>query len=146
MAPGFDSGRVPAWYWGAAVVALLWEALGCFAYLNQVSMEAAELAQLPAAQRDIWTAMPGWAVAAYAVAVWGGLTGAVGLLLRRRWARPAFAVSLVAVVVQFGWTFLATPILTTIGTSAAAFPAFIMLVAALFLWFSGFAAKRGWLR
>jgi hypothetical protein len=146
MATRLGEARVPGWYWAVALVALLWEAMGCYAYLSQVGMEAAELAKLPAAQRDIWAAMPAWVVAAYAVAVWVGLTGAAGLLLRRRWARPAFALSLVAVIVQFGWTFLATPILATIGTSAAAFPAFILLMAALLLWFSGLAAKRGWLR
>jgi hypothetical protein len=145
MATGYEA-RVPGWYWAVAVLALLWEAAGCFAYFTQVTMEAAELARLPAAQRDIWAAMPAWVVGAYAVAVWVGLTGAVGLLLRRRWARIAFAVSLIAVIVQFGWTFLATPILTTIGTSAAAFPAFIALMAAILLWFSGLAARRGWLR
>lgn len=146
MATTFSAGRVPGWYWAVAVLALLWEAMGCFAYLSQVSMDSAALAQLPAAQRDLWMAMPAWATGAYAVAVWAGLIGAVGLLLRRGWARLAFAASLAGVIVQFGWTFLATPILTTIGASAAAFPAFILLVAALLLWFSGFAAKRGWLR
>lgn len=146
MATTFSGGRVPGWYWAVAALALLWEALGCFAYLNQVSMDSAALAGLPAEQREIWTAMPGWAVGAYAVAVWAGLLGAVGLLLRRRWARLAFTASLAGVVVQFGWTFHATPILRTMGASAAAFPAFILIAAALLLWFSGLAAKRGWLR
>lgn len=146
MATSFGAGRVPGWYWAVAAIALLWEAMGCFAYVTQVSMDAAALAQLPAAQRDLWMAMPAWVTGAYAIAVWGGLLGAIGLLLRRNWARLAFAASLVAVVVQFGWTFLATPALTTIGASAAAFPAFIVLMAAALLWFSGLAAKRGWLR
>jgi hypothetical protein len=146
MATTFDRGRVPGWYWAVAAVALLWEAMGCFAYVSQVSMDPAALARLPAEQRDIWLAMPGWAVGAYAVAVWIGLLGALGLLLRRSWARLAFAASLVAVIVQFGWTFLATPILRTMGPSAAAFPAFILVAAALLLWFSSVAARRGWLR
>lgn len=146
MATTFDSGRVPGWYWAVAGVALLWEAMGCYAYVTQVSMDSAALARLPAEQRDIWAAMPGWAVGAYAVAVWAGLLGAIGLVLRRSWARLAFAASLLGVIVQFGWTFLATPILETMGASAAAFPAFILLAAALLLWFSGVAAKRGWLR
>jgi hypothetical protein len=146
MVTTFGGDRVPGWYWAVAAIALLWEAMGCYAYLTQVSMDSAALAQLPAEQREIWAAMPAWAVGAYAVAVWAGLVGAVGLLLRRRWARPAFAVSLAAVVVQFGWTFLATPILTTMGASAALFPAFILVVAALLLWFASMAAKRGWLR
>lgn len=146
MATTFDRGRVPGWYWAVAAVALLWEAMGCYAYLTQVSMEPAALARLPAEQRDIWAAMPGWAVGAYAVAVWAGLLGALGLLLRQSWARLAFAASLLGVIVQFGWTFLATPILSTMGVSAAAFPAFILVVAALLLWFAGMATKRGWLR
>jgi hypothetical protein len=146
MATTFSSGRVPGWYWAVAAAALIWEAMGCYAYLTQVGMDAATLAKLPAAQRDLWASMPAWVTGAYAVAVWAGLAGGAGLLLRRDWARLAFAASLVAVIVQFGWTFLATPILSTIGTSAAAFPAFILAVAALLLWFSAVAAKRGWLR
>jgi hypothetical protein len=146
MATTFDQGRVPAWYWAVAALALLWEAMGCYAYVSQVSMDSAALAQLPAAQRDIWASMPAWATGAYAVAVWAGLVGAAGLLLRRDWARLAFAASLAGVIVQFGWTFLATPVLATIGKSAAAFPAFILLVAALLLWFSFAATRRGWLR
>lgn len=146
MATNLGQGRVPGWYWVVVAVALLWEALGCYAYVTQVSMDPAALARLPAEQRDLWMAMPAWVTGAYAVAVWAGLIGAVGLLLRRGWVRLAFAASSVAVIVQFGWTFLATPILTTIGASAAAFPAFILVVAALLLWFSFAAAKRGWLR
>jgi hypothetical protein len=109
-------------------------------------MDSAALARLPAAQREIWAAMPGWAVGAYAVAVWAGLLGGLGLLLRRSWAGLAFAASLAGVIVQFGWVFLATPILETVGASAAAFPVFILVVAVALLWYSGFAAKRGWLR
>lgn len=146
MATTLNRGRVPGWYWAAAGLALIWAALGCFAYLTQVSMDSSQLARLPAEQREIWLAMPGWAVGAYAVAVWASLAGAVGLLLRRGWARLAFAASLVGVVVQFGWTFLATPILRSMGASAAAFPAFILFAAALMLWFSELSARRGWLR
>lgn len=146
MATTFDSGRVPGWYWVVAVVALLWEGMGCYAYVTQVSMDQAALARLPAEQREMWSAMPGWAVGAYAVAVWAGLLGAVGLSLRRGWARLAFAASLLALLVQFGWAFLGTDILRSMGASAAAFPAFIIVAGAILLWFSGLAAKRGWLR
>jgi hypothetical protein len=137
---------VPGWYWAVAILALGWEALGCYAYLTQVTMDAGDLARLPAAQREIWMSMPAWVTAAYALAVWVGLGGALGLLLRRRWARTAFAVSLAAVAVQFGWTFLATPALSTIGAAAAALPAFIVLIGAALLWFANLAARRGWLR
>lgn len=146
MATGYDTGRVPGWYWAAALGALAWNGFGCFMYVSQVGMDAAEMARLPAEQQEVWRAMPAWAVGAYALAVWVGLLGAIGLLLRRRWARLAFAVSLAAVVVQFGWTFFGTAIFDRMGPSAIAFPAFIILVAALLFWFAQVAAKRGWLR
>jgi hypothetical protein len=146
MGTAFNSDRVPGWYWAVALAALMWNGFGCFMYVSQVGMDPAEMAKLPELQQEVWRAMPAWAVAAYALAVWVGLIGAVGLLLRRRWARLAFAVSLAGVVAQFGWTFLATPMLDRMGPSAAAFPAFIFLVVASLLWFSGRAARRGWLR
>lgn len=146
MATGYDTGRVPGWYWAVAALALLWNGFGCFMYVSQVGMDAAEMAKLPEVQQEVWRAMPAWAVGAYALAVWVGLLGALGLLVRRRWARLAFAVSLLAVVVQFGWSFLGTPILARMGPSALVFPAFIFLVAASLLWFAGVATKRGWLR
>lgn len=137
---------VPRLYWVAAGLALIWSLMGCAAYVSQVSMSAADMAALPAAQRDIWAATPPWVISAYAVAVWSSLGGAIGLLLRRRWAAPLFALSLAAVLVQFGWTFLATDILTSVGPGAAAFPAFIIVAAAAMLWLAVYAAQRRWLR
>jgi hypothetical protein len=137
---------VPGFYWAVAILALLWEAAGCYAYVAQVTIDPAQLAALPPAQRDIWLAMPSWVTGAYAVAVWAGLAGAIGLLLRRRWAGPAFIASLAAVLVQFGWTFLATDILATMPVAESVpFPAFIILMAAVLLWFSSLAARKHWL-
>jgi hypothetical protein len=142
-----DAGKstVPAWYWAVAVIALLWEAMGCFAYLGQMTMTPAQMAALPPAERDLWMAMPAWLSGVYAVAVWVGLSGALGLLLKRRWARICFIVSLAAVLIQFGWTFAATPILTTIGPVAVGFPLLIIVVAAVLVWFSTMAVRRNWL-
>jgi hypothetical protein len=138
--------QVPFWYWIVAVLALLWEAAGCYSYLTQVTMKAADIARLPAAQRDPWLSMPAWMWSIYAVAVWVGLTGALALLMRQRWARGLFIVSLVAVIVQFGWVFLATPALARLGASAAALPACIVVIGAALVWFAGVAVRRGWLR
>lgn len=138
--------KPPPWFYVAAVILILWECIGCYAYVSQVSMTAADMAQLPAAQQEIWKMTPSWVTSAYALAVWIGLAGGIALLLRRRIARSLFVVSLIAVVVQFGWTFVATPILTTIGPSAAAFPVFIIAVGAMAVWFSGKAIQNGWLR
>lgn len=145
MATQAESVGVPKWYWAVAVVALLWALAGCFAYVTQVGTSAEELARLPQAQQDIWNAMPTWATAAYAVAVWAGLGGAIGLLLRKAWARPLYLLSLAGIVVQFGWVFLVTDILTTVGPSSAAFPAFILIAGVALVWLADHSRKRGWI-
>jgi hypothetical protein len=138
--------NVAKWYWVASAVALLWALMGCFAYWSQVTMSAADLAQLPQSQQDIWKAMPKWVIGAYAIAVWSALLGVIGLLLRRRWARPLLLLSIAGIIGQFGWTFLATDLLRAQGMSAAAFPLFILLAGLAMLWLATTAAARGWLR
>lgn len=134
---------VPAWFWLVAVLALVWEAIGCFAYLAQVGMITGKYAQGPAEQTAAWNAMPVWVWCAFAVAVWVGLSGALLLLARNRLARAAFFVSLLAAVIQFGGAYL-------IGDAAKlgsrVMPAIVIVLGAFLVWFSGMAARRGWLR
>lgn len=145
MAGGFWV-RPPLWYWLVALLALAWSFAGIFAYVSQVGMDAAALARLPAAQRDIWGMTPPWVLGAYAVAVGGNLIGSLGLILRRRWSRPFFVLGLIGTVLQFGWTFTATPIWRTVGPSATIFPVLILLIGLLLIGVSGKARRRGWLR
>jgi hypothetical protein len=138
--------KPPSWFYVAAVILILWECIGCYAYLSQVSMSVADMARLPVAEQEVWKNMPSWVTSAYALAVWIGLAGGIALLLRFKMARPLYMVSLIAVVVQFGWTFAATPILTTVGPTAAIFPLFIIAIGVFAVWFAGKAAANGWLR
>lgn len=91
---------LPKWYRPVTIAALLWNLLGCAAYLADVLMTPEALAALPEAQRAMYEARPSWFVAAYAVAVWMGALGSLGLVLRKRWARGPLLASLLALVVQ----------------------------------------------
>ncbi len=53
-------------------------------------------------------AFPAWAAAGWGLGVWGGLAGAILLLLRHRWAVPVLFVSLVGAIVGLGYQ-LANP-------------------------------------
>ena len=140
------SERVPTWFWIVSGLALLWEAMGCYSYVMHVTMTADQIAALPEGQQQLMAATPIWATAAFAVATWGGLAGAIALLMRRSWARPLFIVSLVAILVQFGWFFFVARAGDVIGSSAYTLPLCIIAIGALLVWFSAMAAKRGWLR
>ena len=134
---------LPAWFWAVAGVVLLFEAFGCFMYLSQVS---ADRAALPLDQRAMWDATPAWMIAAYAVAVWTGLAGAVLLLMRRRLAVPVLLVSLVAVVIQFSGLFLVPQLRQTVPDTALAAPIALILCCYLIFQFARLALRRGWLR
>ncbi|EQB09741.1 hypothetical protein [Novosphingobium lindaniclasticum] len=112
-----------------AVLILLWNLLGDVAYLMQATADLDEIARHDLVQAQAFREMPGWVWAAYAIAVASGTIGAVVLLMRRRWAWALFALSLAAVFVQFGWTFLSFDIVAAKGPSAALFPLLIVTIA-----------------
>lgn len=83
-------------FWTIAVILLLWNLMGDAAYLMQVTADLDELAKSDPVTADAFQAMPQWAWAAYAIAVWIGTVAAITLLMRRKIAGSLFAVSLIA--------------------------------------------------
>ncbi len=138
--------KPPAWFTVLAIGATIWGLAGGYACWTQLTMTAAQLAALPTAQRDAFSAMPTVIKGAYVLATAGGLAGGALLLLRRRGARTAFTLSLAGVVIQFGWTFLLYRGANALGPDAAIFPAIIAAIAVGEIWLSRFAMRRGWLR
>jgi hypothetical protein len=136
--------RPPAWFWAVVVLGLLFEGFGVATYLMHVGIipNAAEMSQ---AERELGESMPVWATSAYAVAVFAGLVGALGLLLRKRWARTLLILSLIGLLIQFGWWVLMSGAMEVIGPSMMTAPAIVTLVAILLVWFASHAAARGWL-
>lgn len=137
---------VPGWFWIVSVLALLWELVGIAAYLKQVTQTAAEVAALPPAQQALLSATPPWVTGAFAIAVFSGGLAATAMLLRRKWCRLFYAVSVVAAIAQFGWVFGVAKAHETIGQSAIYLPATVIAIGLLLVWLAGFAIKRGWLR
>lgn len=135
---------VPAWYWAVAVLALLFEAAGVYFYLAEVSLTPEQIATLPLDQAQMLNARPSWYYAAFGVAVWVGLAGAVGLLLRRGWAEKLLLVSLVAVVLQFS-AILIVPEMRVVSSDALLGPLIIILIAYGLWQAAKLARRRGWL-
>lgn len=139
--------KLPTWYWIVSALALVWMLFGVLAWLADVTMDESALAQMTEAQRQLYTSRPQWLFVVYAIAIFSGLVGAIGLLMRKSWAIPAFAVSLVAIIVQFGYTFLVMDTLEVLGAAAALpFPIVIFAIGVLLLWFAMRSKKVGWIR
>lgn len=130
-----------------AVIALLWNLMGIAAFFMQYTADLDALAKVDPYQAKAFSEMPGWQWAAYAVAVFSGLAGTIFLFLRSKHAIALYTLSLAAVIVQFGYTFLATDIVAVMGWGkAAGFPLFIFIAAVAQLLYARTAAARGALR
>jgi len=103
----------PKWFLPVSIVALLWNALGCAAYLHDVMLTPEDLARMSDAQQTLYHARPAWSVAATAIAVWGGAAGCLGLIWRKRWATPLLIASLAGLIVQD------VALFTLVGAAAA---------------------------
>jgi hypothetical protein len=138
-----DNGA-PRWLLWAGIASLLWNLMGVGAFFSQWTMSAADIAALPQIQRVLWVSMPGWAWAAYAVAVGAGVLGAIGLVMRKGWAALLFALGLIAVLVQFSYPFLLAKGVQT-GMDMLAFPIFIVVMAVIQWQLSRHWQRKGWL-
>ncbi|MDZ3799504.1 MAG: hypothetical protein U0T03_11975 [Xanthomonadales bacterium] len=138
--------KVPPVFWLIASLALLWNLAGLFSFWYHLTVSPEVVASWPEAQQQIFAAMPRWLFVPFAIATLGGLVGSIGLLLRRRWAVPVLALSLLAIFVQFAGNYLSTPLWSLTGMRGALFPLWIALVGLFLWWYARRSAARGWLR
>jgi hypothetical protein len=136
----------PKWFRPVAIVALIWNLLGCAAYLADVTLTPEDISKMPPAQQELYAARPGWAVAATATAVWGGAAGCVGLILRKRWSAVLLAVSLAGVIVQDVALFGMTRVVATSGPSVVVLQGLVLVVAIALVLLARTAVRRGWMR
>ncbi|HZV17306.1 MAG TPA: sugar transporter [Sphingobium sp.] len=126
---------------------LAWNLVGCAAFIMQSSQDLGVLARTDPYQARLWAAMPLWAWISYGGAVLASTLGTLAMILRRRIAVLLSLVGLVAVLLQFGYTFLGTDVLQVLGfVAAAAFPITIVLLSAAQLGYARLLQNRGRLR
>lgn len=140
------SSKPPLWYWIVSGLAGFWLFVGVFAWLSDPAIVPSNFEQFSDVQRELFAARPLWLFVLYGIAVFSGLIGAIGLLLRKSWATMAFWVSLVSAIVQFGFTFVVMDAIRVLGAAQAlTFPLIILAIGAFLVWFSTYARKRGWI-
>ena len=90
------------------------------------------------------SARPSWYYAAFGIAVWVGLAGAIGLLLRKQWADRLLLASLIAVIIQFS-AILIVPEMRLVSSDALLGPVIVILIAYGVWQLARLARRRGWL-
>jgi hypothetical protein len=128
----------PGWLRIVAVLGLLWNLFGVYQYLTVVGVVAG-------ADADAVAAMPSWVTAAFAVAVFGGALGCLGLLMLKRWAKSLLLLSVLGVVAMDVWMFVLSGLAGTIPGAELAVTVTVLLVAILLVWLAYNADRKGWL-
>lgn len=93
------------------------------------------LAALPESNQLYYSNLPAWVTAAFAIAVFGGFLGAIGLLWRKKWAYFLFVVSLVAIIVQQIHSFFIQEYIEISGEQVI-LPAVTLTIAVYLVYFS----------
>jgi hypothetical protein len=141
------SARTPAHLWIVGIIALLWNAFGCFQYLMTTLRNPGFMARIPADELAYVDSLPAWVTGCWALGVWGGLAGAILLLMRNRYSVWAFGVSLFGAVFGLGYQmFVATMPASMRAGSMAFVPWLIILFCAFLAWYSWNANKKGLLQ
>ena len=119
--------KTPWHLWVVGALALLWNGYGGYDYVMTQTNNAAYLAQFTAEQRAYFDSYPMWMEAVWAVGVWGGVLGAVLLLLRMKWAFHAFLASLIAFAISVVYGQMSDGA-ALMGTTGMVFSAAIFLI------------------
>lgn len=123
---------------------LLWNLMGIGSFVAQVLMTPEALEALPKAERELYDSYPSWTYIVYFIAVFAGFLGSLGLLLKKRWARTLFLVSLLAVLIQMGHSLFVANALEVYGNEALILPVIVTIISIMLLWFANFCAKKPW--
>lgn len=132
-------------FWIISGLALIWNLMGVMAYITTVTMTPEALQALPPEQQQLYTDIPKWATAAFAVAVWGSTLGCVLMLLRKKFAKPVFAIALAGILVQMTHSLFISKSIEVYGPGGAVMPVMIILIGGFLVWYSRYATEKGWL-
>ena len=142
--------KTPWHLWLVGVLSLLWNGFGAFDFIQATTRGEAYMraAGFDDAMVAYYEAMPGWMYVPWTLGVWGAVIGSVMLLLRRRWAVPAFGLSLLGALISliYGKLMAPPPPAPTEMAATGWMPIAILLIATLHFGYASNMRKRGVLR
>lgn len=144
MATTAEGRSTPVHLWIVGILALLWNAMGCFDYWMTETANQTYLGKMPPDTIAYMASLPKWLIGTWALGVWGGLAGSILLLMRSRYAVWLYALSLIGAVVGLGYQMFMVqrPASMTTG-SMAIMPWVIIVVCAFLCWYAWTMEKKG---
>ncbi len=135
----------PKWYMPVSILALVWNLIGVMAFFDEISKSPEVMAALPPAERALYDNQPLWAVIAFAVAVFAGLIGSLGLVMKKRWALPTLILSIAALLIQMFHSLVIAQIADVYGPNSLLMPILLIVIAFMLVRVARVATNKGWL-
>ena len=133
-------------FWIISIIALLWNAMGVNAYLQQAYNTTSFRDMYPdETVLEMVLNTPAWVMAAFATAVFGGVLGSIFLLLRKKIALPIFVVSLIGIVAQMFYTVFMSKASEIYGPGFIIMPMMVLSFGIFLVWYSQKAINKNWL-
>ncbi|MGD9020764.1 MAG: hypothetical protein PVF46_03140 [Lysobacterales bacterium] len=138
--------KAPVHLWIIGILALLWDAMGAFDYVATQLRLDFYMASFTPEQLDYFYGFPIWVVAAWAIAVWSSLLGALALLLRKAWAVALFGLAILGLLVTSVHSFVLSNGAEIMGDFAVKLTVVIWVVAVFLFLYARVMENKGVLR
>ena len=132
-------------FWVISSIALVWNLMGVFNYLDQAFMTDKVLETLPKEQQILYQDVPAWVTAAFAIAVFSGTLGSLLLLLKKKIATTFFTISFLGIMGQMSYGLLIDKNSDSYGPIVVAMPIIIIAFGGYLIWYSRKANEHRWL-
>lgn len=135
----------PKWFKPIVIIALLWNLIGVINFFIQINLSEEAIAALPEPEQALMNSTPLWSLVAFALGVFGGAIGSLGLLIQKKWAFYPLLFSLVGVVAQMTYWLFFTQAVDVYGSETYTMPVLVILVAFFLLRLAKKGIKKGYL-
>ncbi len=138
--------KLPITFWIISIVGLVWNAMGVFNFIRQAFISVPALDALMEEQPALMNATPPWIYIIFAIAVFGGFLGCLGLILKKAWAIPLFLISLIAIILQMGYSMFMADTIKVYGTMIGVVMPILVIAIGVFLWYYAKSSQqKGWI-
>lgn len=133
-------------YWVYVIIFLLWNIIGLLSFLGHTFMPQSMKDAMKPEEIALMESFPSWMTLVFAIAVLGGLLGCIGLLLRKKWAKILFVISLIAILIQMTYNLFFTDSIAVYGLAQAiTMPILVIIFGLILPPFAQRAIDKGWL-
>ena len=143
-APGTKTPGRPWHLWSIGIIGGLWSSMGVISFmLTQMNVEAV-MSRFPPQQRAYFESFPLWAVAFWAIGVFGGVIGCLLLLLEKRLAFQVLLASAIGTIVfNLGGLFLLGGMEVMRETGGLGLTVLPVIFSAFLAYYAGAMSKKG---